>query len=127
MCALYRNNRDGTFTDITEKAGGAYAVIPLDGGVRSLTTPFDLRLQEINRELVRQTIPFGSKRTKRRRCSVVSRRCALEGGRPTCLARAVKGRPSSCSASASSSDSARVSDCTPPADVLTPAFLGDVT
>src|SRR5262249_10621271 len=46
--------------DIASLGGGAYAVIPLAGGVRPISTPFDLRLGEINRDLVRHTVVFGS-------------------------------------------------------------------
>src|SRR5207248_10789006 len=45
--------------DIAQKGRGAYAAIPQAGGVHSISTPFDRRLHEINRDLVRHTILFG--------------------------------------------------------------------
>jgi hypothetical protein len=48
--------------DICEKAGGAYAAIPLTGGVRTTLTPLDKRLSEINMELTKLTLVFGDQK-----------------------------------------------------------------
>ena len=56
------NDADCTkfWKDICVKAEGAYVQIPQDGGVKQVvTTPFDKRLGEINRELARTTLVFG--------------------------------------------------------------------
>jgi Mg-chelatase subunit ChlD len=50
--------------DICEKAGGAYVAIPLAGGVRTITTPMDKRLAEINTELTKNTLVFGEQKKK---------------------------------------------------------------
>jgi Mg-chelatase subunit ChlD len=51
--------------DICAKAGGEYAVIPLAGGVRVVTTPFDKDLADLNAEFLRTVVVYGpeSKRT----------------------------------------------------------------
>ena len=45
--------------DICEQGKGAYVAIPLAGGIKGISTPFDRRLGEINTELARGTIVFG--------------------------------------------------------------------
>ncbi len=56
-CAKY-------WKDISQKGGGGYAVIPQGGGVRSVSTPFDKRLVEINQELTRGTLIYGDARKR---------------------------------------------------------------
>jgi hypothetical protein len=51
-CARY-------WRDIAARTRGAHVTIPLSGGVRTLATPFDRRLHQINGELVRHTVLFG--------------------------------------------------------------------
>jgi hypothetical protein len=51
-CARY-------WKEIAQQGRGMYRAVPLAGGVPSIRTPFDSRLREINRELVRNTIVFG--------------------------------------------------------------------
>jgi Mg-chelatase subunit ChlD len=48
--------------DICEKGGGAYAAIPLTGGIRTTMTPMDKRLSEINAELIKFTVVFGNQK-----------------------------------------------------------------
>jgi Mg-chelatase subunit ChlD len=50
--------------DIADKGGGAYVAIPQAGGVRSLTTPYDKRLSEINTELTKTTLVYGEARMR---------------------------------------------------------------
>jgi hypothetical protein len=45
--------------DIARLGSGAYVAIPLEGGVRKITTPHDKRLAEINGDLVRLTLLYG--------------------------------------------------------------------
>jgi hypothetical protein len=48
--------------DISRKAEGEYVAIAQDGGVVAITTEFDKRLDEINRELTKTTLTFGDSR-----------------------------------------------------------------
>jgi Mg-chelatase subunit ChlD len=48
--------------DICRKAEGEYVAIPQDGGVAVYSTPFDGRLDEINRELSKSTLTYGDAR-----------------------------------------------------------------
>jgi hypothetical protein len=60
------NDADCTkyWKDICEKGGGAYVAIPLAGGVRTISTPMDRRLSEINAELAKNTLIFGDAKKK---------------------------------------------------------------
>jgi Mg-chelatase subunit ChlD len=46
--------------DICQLARGSYVQIPQAGGIVALRSPFDKRMHEINGELVRKTLVFGS-------------------------------------------------------------------
>jgi Mg-chelatase subunit ChlD len=48
--------------DICTKAEGSYVAIAQDGGVVAVATPFDKRLAEINGELAKTTVVFGSEK-----------------------------------------------------------------
>jgi Mg-chelatase subunit ChlD len=51
--------------DICRLAEGSFVQIPQDGGVRQVvSTPFDARLAEINTELARSTLVYGSREMK---------------------------------------------------------------
>lgn len=50
--------------EICSKAEGSYVQIPQDGGVVAMATPFDGRLAEINTELTRSTLTFGTTRVQ---------------------------------------------------------------
>jgi Mg-chelatase subunit ChlD len=51
-----------TWKDIAAKAEGSYVGIQQDGGVVAVDTPFDKRLAEINDELAKSTLVYGSRR-----------------------------------------------------------------
>jgi Mg-chelatase subunit ChlD len=52
--------------DICHKAEGTYVQIPADGGaVQTVATPFDKRLHEINSEMARTTLVYGSAEQQR--------------------------------------------------------------
>lgn len=55
--------RDGNTTkiwqDISRKSEGSYVAIAQNGGAVAVATPFDKRLNEINRQLARGTLVFG--------------------------------------------------------------------
>src|SRR5439155_16563370 len=46
--------------DIANLAGGSFLQLPNSGYIRALTSPHDRRLQEINNELARSIIPWGT-------------------------------------------------------------------
>src|SRR5205823_5812804 len=46
--------------DVARRSEGSYAAIPQDGGVVAVATPFDKRLGEINSELARSTLVYGT-------------------------------------------------------------------
>jgi hypothetical protein len=48
--------------DIAVKAEGSFVAIQQDGGVVAVATPFDKRLGEINDELAKKTLVYGSRR-----------------------------------------------------------------
>jgi Mg-chelatase subunit ChlD len=56
------NDADCTkyWKDIAQKALGSYVAIPQAGGIRTYSTPLDRRMSELNAELVRNTIVYGS-------------------------------------------------------------------
>jgi Mg-chelatase subunit ChlD len=56
------NDADCTkyWKDIAEKGGGSYAAIPQAGGIVTLATPHDRRLAEINTELAKTILVWGS-------------------------------------------------------------------
>jgi hypothetical protein len=51
--------------DICKRAEGSFVAIPQDGGVTVVRTPFDARLGELNAELARTTLVFGSREEQR--------------------------------------------------------------
>jgi Mg-chelatase subunit ChlD len=53
------NNAEKIWQEIARKSEGAYAKIAQTGGVVAITTPFDKRLSEINRELAGTTVVYG--------------------------------------------------------------------
>lgn len=60
------NNADTTksFTDIAEKGGGAFVVIPQDGGTQVVSTPFDKRLGELSVEIASTNIYYGDEKAQ---------------------------------------------------------------
>jgi Mg-chelatase subunit ChlD len=65
--------------DIAVKAEGSYAAIPQEGGVVAVATPFDAKLAELNTELTKTAIVYGS--DARRKAGEEKR--ALAGAIPT--------------------------------------------
>jgi Mg-chelatase subunit ChlD len=50
--------------EICKLAEGSYVQIPQEGGVVAVATPYDRRLSEINTEMARSTLAFGSERMR---------------------------------------------------------------
>ncbi len=50
--------------EIAQNAGGAYAAIPQDGGVRQIATPYDDQINQLSAELNTLMIDYGDPRTR---------------------------------------------------------------
>ncbi|RMH24190.1 MAG: VWA domain-containing protein [Planctomycetota bacterium] len=50
--------------EIAQNAGGAYAAIPQDGGVRQIATPYDDQINQLSTELNNLMIDYGDRRTR---------------------------------------------------------------
>src|SRR5262249_40446712 len=48
--------------DIAAKSEGSYVAIAQNGGVQAISTPFDKKLSELNRELTKTVLVYGDKR-----------------------------------------------------------------
>jgi hypothetical protein len=69
--------------EIADRAEGAFAAIPQDGGVVAIAAPQDKELAELNMKVGRTMIPCGDERTRR---FVVAKQAAAEGAAPAATA-----------------------------------------
>jgi Mg-chelatase subunit ChlD len=69
--------------DIARKADGRFVMIAQDGGVQTVSTPYDKRLAEINCALAQTAVLYGDAPTQANAASNMLRQCAPVNGAPS--------------------------------------------